>query len=264
MSSNPPMPAYSMSASRQALVATQFGPRARAYVESADHARGGDLDRLATLVAARPGGRVLDLGCGGGHVSFTVAPFAREVIAYDLSPEMLAAVTEEAARRGLHAIRTVRGVAEAIPFEDASFDMVMTRYSAHHWSDLAAGLRGIRRVVKPGGLVVVMDTVSPGEPAADAFLHDVETLRDPSHGKNYTPSQWVDALRSAGLSPAQPVLARLRLDFRAWIARIGTPETQARAIRSLQHGAPPDIVAHFAIEPDGSFTIDTMLLEAEA
>ena len=252
-----------MSASQQALVAAQFGPRARAYVESTAHAQGDDLERLATLAAARPGARVLDLGCGGGHVSFAVAPFAREVIAYDLSPEMLAAVETEAARRGLATIQTAQGTAEAIPFEAASFDLVATRYSAHHWSDLGAGLAGMRRVLKPGGLAVVMDTVSPGDAAADGFLQAVETLRDPSHIRNYTPSEWEDALRAAGFRPAAPVLSRLRLDFAAWIERIGTPDKQARAIRALQKQMPEAIAAHFEIEPDGSFTIDTMTIEVD-
>lgn len=246
-----------------ALVAAQFGPRARAYIDSADHAKGADLERLAAIVAARPGGRVLDLGCGGGHVSFTVASHAREVVAYDLSIEMLSAVRGVAAERGLNAIRTERGTAEIMPFEDASFDFVITRYSAHHWFDVAAGLAQMRRVVKPGGLAVVMDSVSPGVSLLDGFLHGVEVLRDPSHVRNYSPLEWGDALRTAGFRPAAPVLSRLRLDFSAWIARIGTPETEARAIRALQKQAPPEVAEHFAIEPDGSFTLDTMTIEAE-
>ena len=126
-----------MTRSHESLVAAQFGARARAYVESTDHSRGADLERLAMLVAARPKGRVLDLGCAGGHVSFTVSPLAREVVAYDLSPEMLAAVWSVAAERGLSNIVTERGIAEALPFADGSFDIVATRYSAHHWDNLA-------------------------------------------------------------------------------------------------------------------------------
>ena len=247
----------------EALVTAQFGPRARAYVESKDHAKGADLERLAALVRSRPGGRVLDLGCGGGHVSFAVAPHVRDVVAYDLSAEMLGAVRAVAAERGLDAIGTRQGSAEDMPFEDASFDFVFTRYSAHHWYDLAAGLAEMRRVVRTGGLAVVMDSVSPEPPLLDGFLNGVELLRDPSHVRDYTPTEWGDALRVAGFRPAAPTLSRLRLDFAAWIARIGTPETEARAIRALQRQAPSEIAEHFAIEPDGSFTLDTMTIEAE-
>ncbi len=248
--------------SQEALVVSQFGRRARAYVESADHATGSDLRRLAAILAARRGGRVLDLGCGGGHVSFTAAPFAAAVVAYDLSSEMLAAVRGEAAARGLDTIRTEQGPAERLPFADASFDVVATRYSAHHWSDLAAGLAGMRRVLKPGGLAVVIDTVSPGQAPHDAFLHAIETLRDRSHRRDYSVREWEAAMRVAGLRPDAPKLGRLRLDFATWIARMATPEMEARAIRALQREVPADVAAHFALEPDGSFTLDTMMVEA--
>ena len=49
----------------------------------------------------------------------------------------------------------------------------------------------------------------------------------------------------------------------AWIARIGTPEVQERAIRALQSSMPRDVAERFGIEADGSFLLDTMLIEAE-
>ncbi len=247
-----------MSASHHALVEQQFGPRARAYVESPDHAKGADLDWLAGLVRDDRDARVLDLGCGGGHVAFTLAPHVRTVVAYDLAEEMLAAVRDEARARGLGNIGTQRGPAEALPFEDASFDLVVTRFSAHHWNDLDAALAGMRRVLKPDGRAIVIDTVAPGVPLLDTFLQEVELLRDPSHMRNRSAVDWMDALRRAGLAPSTPRMARLRLAFAGWIARIGTPEPAVRAIRALQAAATPEVLQHFAIEPDGSLTIDTM------
>src|SRR5580765_4673073 len=100
--------------SHGAVVAGQFGPRAAAYVASAVHAQGEDLQQLARMGEGRRAARVLDLGCGGGHVSFNVAPHVAEVVAYDLSDEMLAAVAATAAERGLVNIRTERGRVEAL------------------------------------------------------------------------------------------------------------------------------------------------------
>ena len=60
---------------------------------------------------------------------------SREVVAYDLSAEMLDVVAEAAEERGLRNIKTQQGVVESLPFEDASFDLVVSRYSAHHWRD---------------------------------------------------------------------------------------------------------------------------------
>ena len=123
-----------------ALVASQFGSRASAYVTSAVHAQGEDLRDLAALVTGAAGAHVLDLGCGGGHASFAVAPHVAKVVAYDLSAAMLEAVTAEAAVRGIANLTTRQGPAEALPFADASFDVVITRFSAHHWADMPAGI----------------------------------------------------------------------------------------------------------------------------
>ena len=245
-----------------ALVVERFGPRAAAYVTSTDHSQGADLERLAALSAARRGARTLDLGCGGGHVSFATAPFASHVVAYDLSAEMLAAVRLEGLRRGLGNIATQQGSAEKLPFPDASFDLVLTRFSAHHWRDLAAALAEMRRVVAPAGLVVVMDSISPDAPEADAFLDEVERLRDSSHIRDYSVSEWRDALAAAGLVVGTTTLGRLRLAFDPWIARMATPADAVAAIRALQADAAPEVAAHFALEQDGSFTIDTMMIEA--
>lgn len=243
-------------------VVDQFGAQASAYVASAVHAAGADLDRIAELVRAMPGAHVLDLGCGGGHVAFAAAGAGASVTAYDLSAEMLAAVAAEVARRGLPGIATRQGAAEALPFADAAFDAVLTRYSAHHWRDVPAALREARRVLRPGGLMVVCDVVSPEDPLLDTHLQAVELLRDPSHVRDYRPSEWRGMLAAAGLVPGAARASRPRMAFASWIARIRTPAVNAAAIRALQASAPAEVAAHFGIEADGSFLLDAMLIEA--
>lgn len=244
----------------QDLVARQFGPQARAYVESAVHAKGEDLDELGRLVAASRPARFLDLGCGGGHVSFAAAPQAGEVVAYDLSEQMVQEVASEARRRGLANIATRQGVAEQLPFEAASFDMVASRYSAHHWSDVPKALAEARRVVKDGGSAVFMDVAAPAHPLLDTFLQTVEMLRDPSHVRDYSAREWRAFAQAAGFVVETETARRVRLEFSSWLARIGTSEVNAAAIRSLQKGASAEVKRHFEIEPDGSFTIDTLTL----
>src|SRR5271168_3559444 len=113
--------------SHETVTAAQFGPRAAAYVTSLVHAQGEDLQALAVLVRDRPGSRVLDLGCGGGHVGFAVAPHAGSVTALDLSADMLAAVAGAAAERGLDNIMLQRGSVDALPFGNTEFDVVLSR-----------------------------------------------------------------------------------------------------------------------------------------
>src|SRR5690242_11424868 len=97
----------------EALVGNQFGAQANAYLNSAVHAQGADLKALVSLVEEQDRPRVLDLGCGGGHVTFGAAPHARAVTAYDLSQEMLAVVAKAAADRGLENVTTRQGPAES-------------------------------------------------------------------------------------------------------------------------------------------------------
>src|SRR3546814_21167283 len=103
----------------------------------------------ALPIGGRTPKRLLDIGCGGGHVAFRMAPHAAEVIASDLSSEMIAAVVREAAQRDIGNIATVKAAAESLPFDSGHFDAVVSRFSDHHWGDLTDGLR--RSEVRRGG-----------------------------------------------------------------------------------------------------------------
>jgi SAM-dependent methyltransferase len=252
----------SQTKTHEALVGRQFGTRAAAYLSSAVHAQGTDLEALAALVEAGSEMRVLDLGCGAGHVSFAVAPRAKAVVAYDLSADMLDVVARAAADRGFANIATRQGVAEHLPFPDASFDCVLSRYSAHHWRDFDAGLSEAARVLKPGGIAGFVDAVSPGPPLLDTYLQTVELLRDASHVRDYSRAEWEAAMVRAGLEPGAVGPHRVRLDFAVWIERMRTPKVQADAIRALQAAMTESVVRHFDIGPDGSFTLDVVLFQA--
>jgi ubiquinone/menaquinone biosynthesis C-methylase UbiE len=242
---------------QEALAVTQFGQQANAYLTSAVHAQGADLTALAALADGQ--GRVLDLGCGGGHVAYAAARLAREVVAYDLSAQMLEVVARTAAERGLVNLTTQQGPAERLPFADASFDCVLSRYSAHHWRDFDAGLREAARVTRPGGRVGFVDAVSPGRPVLDTFLQAIEVMRDTSHVRDRTRAEWEDAAARAGLLGGSVTQYRVPLDFTTWIARMRTPPVLEAAIRAVQAAMADDVRRHFDVRDDGSFTLDVTL-----
>jgi SAM-dependent methyltransferase len=248
--------------SQETLVVAQFGPRAAAYVASATHSQGEDLKQLAAMVTGMRDARVLDLGCGGGHAAFAVAPHVREVVAFDLSRDMLDAVAAEAARRGLGNIATRQGAVEQLPFASGEFDMVMTRFSMHHWSDLGAALKEARRVITADGRAVLMDTVSPGKPALDTFLQAFELFRDPSHVRNYSAAEFRAALGAAGFAVTAITPRRIQIAFGPWVERMNTPAVQAEAIRAVQRQVGAEARRHFAVAEDGSFELDTATIEA--
>ena len=244
------------------LVGRQFGSQAAAYLRSSVHAQGADLEALVALVDAAVRPRVLDLGCGAGHVSFGAAPRAKEVVAYDLSAAMLEVVARAATERGIANLVTQQGVVEQLPFSDECFDCVLSRYSAHHWRDFDAALREAARVLKPGGVAGFVDAVSPGTAQLDTYFQAIELLRDPSHVRDYSRPEWEAAMIRAGLSPIATSAYRVRLDFASWVERMRTPAVQVEAIRALQLVAPESVIRHLEIVADGSFTIDVALFQA--
>ena len=242
-------------------VRTQFDPRARDYLTSAVHASGPDLAHAGDLVrqTAAGTGRALDVGCGAGHLAFALAPHVEHIVALDPSPGMLSTVASGAAERGSSRIEVRQGSAESLPFAAASFDLVCTRYSAHHWTRLEAAVRDMCRVLAPGGHALVIDTLGAEDALTDTYLQAIELLRDVSHVRNRSVDEWRSLLRSAGFTALDHREWPTRLEFSSWVARMRTPADRVAAIRSLQQAAPREVKEALAIEADGSFTIRTGL-----
>jgi SAM-dependent methyltransferase len=129
---------------------------------------------------------------------------------------------------------------------------------------MEAGLRQARRVLKPAGRAIFIDTIAPANPVLDTHLQAVELLRDASHVRNYTNAEWVAALARAGFTVEGLTVRRLRMEFPIWIARTRTPAPHAAAIRSLQLEAPAVVREHFAISEDGSFDLESVTFVTRA
>ena len=248
--------------SHTSKVGKQFGAVAEAYLSSTVHSQGAELETIAQRLQGRSGARVLDLGCGAGHVSFAAARHAGSVIAYDLSAKMTDLVAREAEQRNLPNIDTQTGHAEELPFEDAAFDWVCTRYSAHHWTEVRKALRETRRVLKPGGGLIIVDLFAPAKPLLDTHLQTIELLRDGSHVRDYSSLEWRSMIEEAGFEMGQQHDWKVPLNFDAWVGRMKTPSVYVGAIRALLANAPQEVREYFQIEEDGSFVCDAMLVEA--
>ncbi len=201
----------------------QFGPVAEKYLTSAVHASGSALQRLVE-VASPSGGRVLDVGTGAGHMAYTFAPLVDEVVAFDLTPEMLRVVEREAGSRGLGNISTVEGDAEAMPFGDGEFDGVTCRVAAHHFVDVPAFVGEVSRVLRAGGWLLLVDTISPEDDGAALEVNAVEAIRDPSHVRNWKVSEWVEVIGANGMEVRHEETHRKTLDLEDWMERMRVSE----------------------------------------
>ncbi|MGA9938749.1 MAG: methyltransferase domain-containing protein, partial [Candidatus Acidiferrales bacterium] len=176
-----------------------------------------------------------------------------EVVAYDMTEPMLRETARNAAARGLANVKTQQGIAEALPFEDASFDIVTVRQAPHHFADVRAAVREMARVAKPGARVVIVDSASPEDASLGRQWNHIEKLRDPSHVRNYTPSEWRAMIADAGLRVTFEETSFATenggpMDFAAWVARMKTPPAAVEELTRLFRNASPELAAALRIE----------------
>src|SRR6185295_10102201 len=139
----------------------QFGAHAKEYVKSVHHAKGESLDRLIALTAPRPEWRVLDVATGGGHTALALSPLVKEVVATDLTPEMLKEAREFLLSKGARNVEFHEADATALPFPDSEFHLATCRIAPHHFPDVGGFVKELYRVVRPGGFAVVIDNMVP-------------------------------------------------------------------------------------------------------
>ena len=238
----------------------QFGQAAANYGTSEVHARGVDLEKLVLEAALTGKEVVLDAGCGAGHASLALAPFAGKVIAVDLTEPMLDQARQLAADRKLSNVDFRQGDVERLPFDNGAFDLVVSRYSAHHWPSPQNALREFRRVLRPSGALLLADVVSFDDFTADTHLQAIELLRDPSHVRDHAPGQWMTMLTVAGFQGEVAYRWELRLEFRSWVERMNTPLPAVAMIQQVLGGAPAEVRRALKVEPDHSFTVRCAIL----
>jgi ubiquinone/menaquinone biosynthesis C-methylase UbiE len=228
------------------LVQEQFGKTAASYLTSAPHAKGASLERLVALTAPQQDWRALDVATGGGHVAYIFAPHVARMWATDITQEMLDMVRAEAQKRGLANIRTAYAKAEALPFEDASFDLVTCRIAPHHFDSIPEFLGEVQRVLKPGGVLALVDNVVPAGSIGE-YVNAFERFRDPSHLRAWAMEEWRDALKRAGFAVAHEEQIYKKMEFKSWAARHDT--NMQNFLRSMLALAAPEVKA--VMEPAG-------------
>jgi SAM-dependent methyltransferase len=183
--------------------------RAQAYRDSEAHRHGADLDVLVEWAA---GARTaLDVGSGGGHVARRLREAGLEVVTADPAPGMQA---------------DVLAPAEDLPFADRSFDVVACRAAAHHFDDVATGIREMARVA--ADRVLLVDNLFMGETAEEA-----DKLRDPSHVRNLTEAEWRALLEDAGLVVEEARRVDQTIRFSHWLERSDCTGADAERVRTL-------------------------------
>jgi len=218
-------------------VRQQFGANAAAYATSKVHAKGASLARLVELVNPQPHWQTLDVATAAGHTAFVFAPHVAHVIASDLTPEMLLVAAKVAQEKDITNVTFKEADAEALPFANAGFDLVTCRIAPHHFPNVQRFIEEAARVLRPGGVLAVVDNVVP-EGAAGHYVNDFEKLRDPSHFRCLGLAEWVDGFQQAGFAVSNQETAWKELTFNDWALRMGATADVIAQLRELLLHAP--------------------------
>ena len=221
-------------------VRAQFGAHADAYATSKVHAQGASLARLVELVAPQSDWHALDVATAAGHTAFIFAPHVADVVATDITPEMLPVAARVAAEKGITNVTFREADAEALPFADAMFDLVTCRIAPHHFPNINRFLAEAARVLRPGGVLAVVDNIVPdGE--AGKYVNEFEKLRDPSHYRCLGLAEWVDGFQTAGFTVLSQETAWKEMTFNDWALRMGATADTIAHLRTMLLHAPAEV-----------------------
>jgi SAM-dependent methyltransferase len=202
-----------------------WSARAEAYRNAPEQREGADLDLIVAWAAESQ--TALDVATGGGHVARRLREAGLEVVSADPAPGMQPDVICRA---------------EDLPFADGAFDLVVSRIAPHHFDDVAAAVAEMARVSSE--LVLVEDTLYVGEQVEEA-----EKLRDPTHVRSYSETEWRQFLEAAGLELEAVERFEKRHPIGQWLDRAQTPADDR-----------PRVVELLRDQIEGDEYVDTKLL----
>jgi ubiquinone/menaquinone biosynthesis C-methylase UbiE len=178
----------------QRLILEQFTKQAIPFSQMQNHSP----ELLLAASEVGPTDTVLDVACGPGLMACAFAQVAHHVTGIDLTPAMIEQAKALQKRHGLANLTWRIGHVLPLPFPDASFSLVFTRYSFHHFLDPKAVLAEIVRVCSPSGRVAVVDVFTTSPEQAEAF-NRMEKLRDSSHVRALSLEELTGLFHEAGL-----------------------------------------------------------------
>jgi ubiquinone/menaquinone biosynthesis C-methylase UbiE len=181
-------------------------------------------ERFVTALGDAISGSVLDVACGPGILSAAIAKSAREVLAFDLTPEMLKKAAPRGAEAGANNVTFREGNASKLLFADAVFDAVVTRLSVHHFDQPDRVMSEIFRVLRRGGRFVIADVISSEVPAESELQNAIETIRDPSHVRMLPGSELTSLVEGAGFVIEQLSTWDKPREFEEWMGIVNEPK----------------------------------------
>jgi ubiquinone/menaquinone biosynthesis C-methylase UbiE len=247
-------------------VQQQFGKSADAYVNSAIHKDGNDLQKLLEMATVTGKEELLDVATGGGHTANAFANLVKKVTTIDLTPEMLRAAEKFIKGNGHQNVEFRIGDAENLPFSDRIFDIVTCRIAPHHFPDVNKFVQEVHRVLKPYGQFLLDDNVVPEEDDYDFFYNTIEKRRDYSHFRAWKKSEWLRMLEINGFEIYEMHRFEKTFQYESWCNRMNLPASEKDKLTEYIRKAPQKVKEKYKVsivkEQVTSFQGEAVILKA--
>lgn len=211
------------------------------------------LKYLIEASGAGPADTVLDVACGGGIVVCAFAKVVKHATGIDLTPAMIERSKQLQQEKGLTNVSWKLADVLPLPFPDASFSIVTSRFAFHHFLDPFAVLGEMKRVCAPGGKIVVVDS-SPAAEKAAAF-NAMEKLRDPSHTRALPLGELKGLFTRNGLPEPTHSWYRLESDLESLLARSFPNPGDDDKIRALFRASLKDDALDIKAKQEGDLIV---------
>lgn len=245
----PDRSAYTAGMSHNSAIRDQFTFQAAAYAAAQPIKNEEILQHIVAAAHPQPHDEVLDVASGPGILTCALAANSKHATGIDLTPAMLEQSRKLQLEQALTNLTWVEGDVTHLPFPDASFSLVTCRYAFHHFADPRIVLREMKRVCRPGGRILVVDT-APAPQKADAF-NRMESLRDNSHVRAFPVEEMLHLFTQAGLDKPKVETLRMTGDLNSLLARSWCQPGDEARCRALYEQALVDDVIDMQPRRDG-------------
>ena len=200
-------------ATHQDLILDQFTKQAVPFATAPGIKDGEALRLVIDFTGATPEDTLLDVACGPGLIVCAFAEVVKHATGIDLVPAMIDHAKGLQREKKLANITWRVGDITPLPYADASFSVVASRYAFHHFLDPPAVMREMKRVCKPGGKVVMIDVMASPDPQKAAAYDRAEKLRDPSHTRALPLAEMESLFPQVGLPAPRKTFYKVEADL---------------------------------------------------
>jgi ubiquinone/menaquinone biosynthesis C-methylase UbiE len=193
------------------FIQDQFSRQAALFARALELHGGAQLQPLIDAAQPQPHETMIDLACGPGTVVAAFAPLVRRAVGLDATEAMLEEARRFAREKHLDNVEWRAASVYALPFPDASFDIVTCRFAFHHFQEPAGAFAEMARICRAGGRIVLCDGIAPADPEKAAVFNATERFRDPSTASFLPLATLRDLFTQTGLSA--PAIRSFRVAY---------------------------------------------------